>query len=349
MCEHMPSWLCFSWLVGNECKLCFQSCATCNGVGDAAYNNCLTCKSAFGFQGQNCEAFKSNWYIDVRNYKVCTSPDTSFCPNTHPYLLFTTKECIKDSCADHMLLEYEQYCVATCPSYYKTEGGKCVPIILPPIQIDKTKIVIDEPLNNFLNQFEDNIHNYYTIANQIVGDDFTIQMINSTLNPITKLGDTNINLLNCEDILRDSYELSNDESLVIVLIDLFTKKLLISQVEYAVYDQNFSKLDLSLCADVKIKVTSPIRNYSELNLTKGEEMQQKGIDIFNATDPCFNDICFPYQENDTDMIIADRRTDLYVNASFCDDGCLYNGINYTLMTVECICTPKKTIQPTLIH
>ena len=38
-----------------------------------------------------------------------------------------------------------------------------------------------------------------------------------------------------------------------------------------------------------------------------------------------------------DIIINDRRTDIYQNATFCQYGCKYKGVNYNLMVANCIC------------
>ena len=38
-----------------------------------------------------------------------------------------------------------------------------------------------------------------------------------------------------------------------------------------------------------------------------------------------------------DIILTDRRNDIYQEATFCQDGCTYDGINYDLMAANCIC------------
>ena len=49
-----------------------------------------------------------------------------------------------------------------------------------------------------------------------------------------------------------------------------------------------------------------------------------------------NDICYPYvNENNTDVILRDRRKDIFKNVTFCPTGYTYTGINYT--TSQAIC------------
>ena len=67
-----------------------------------------------------------------------------------------------------------------------------------------------------------------------------------------------------------------------------------------------------------------------------------GIDIFNASSDFFNDICFQYDNDDgKDIILNDRRTDIYQNISLCQDGCKYEGMDYDLMVSNCICNSSS--------
>ena len=76
----------------------------------------------------------------------------------------------------------------------------------------------------------------------------------------------------------------------------------------------------------------------ELNIQSAIDFADKGIDVFNPEDDFFNDICHQYDNSDgKDIILTDRRTDIYKNATFCEDGCTYIVMNYDLMTANCIC------------
>ena len=79
----------------------------------------------------------------------------------------------------------------------------------------------------------------------------------------------------------------------------------------------------------------------ELNIQSAISLSEQGIDIFNAGDAFFNDICHPYDEPDgRDITLNNRRTDIYQNATFCQYGCSYMGINYNLMVVNCKCNSR---------
>ena len=54
------------------------------------------------------------------------------------------------------------------------------------------------------------------------------------------------------------------------------------------------------------------------------DLSNKGIDVFNPEDDFFNDICHQYDNSEgKDIILNDRRTEIYKNATFCETGCIY--------------------------
>ena len=88
-----------------------------------------------------------------------------------------------------------------------------------------------------------------------------------------------------------------------------------AQVE--VYDSLGNKLDLSVCKE-NIKIMKYIGDVEELNIDSAKSLANQGVDVFNANDDFFNDICQSYDNNNgTDIVIKDRRADIYQNASFC--------------------------------
>ena len=178
---------------------------------------------------------------------------------------------------------------------------------------------------------------------EIDGDDYNIRI--SPVNLIDTFNSTYVEFSICEQILRKEYNLSENETITIlqIEIDKMNENALTNQVEYEIYNSNKTKLSLSYCKDVKIKVHYEIKDPSLINKTKVSQFSDLGIDIFNNKDSFFNDICHTYSDNDSDIILKDRVLDIYQNYSLCDNGCEYEQINIDLMTVICSCQIKTEI------
>ena len=207
--------------------------------------------------------------------------------------------------------------------------------------IQKSTNITKEELNKNL----DNIINNTEIGKkyEIDGDNYTIKI--SPINEQTK-NSTNIEFAECENILRKTYGLSNDSVLTVIQIELETnnEQSLINQVEYAVYDENKNQLDLSVCKDVKIKINYKITNSSLVDSELINTFNELGINVFNIEDDFFNDLCYPYSnENNTDLILKDRIKDIYQNYSMCDSNCDFQEINTETMMITCECEVKEEV------
>ena len=165
-----------------------------------------------------------------------------------------------------------------------------------------------------------------------------------------KLGISAVDLGNCTEVLKEHYSIPKEENLII--LNMETKKEenaknetndddksfnLGKKIHLEVYDVSGRKLDLSVCKE-DIKVLKYIGDAVEdLNIQSAMNFADKGIDVFNPQDKFFNDLCHPADTDGKDIILNDRRTDLYQNATFCEEGCTYTGMNYDLMVANCIC------------
>ena len=100
---------------------------------------------------------------------------------------------------------------------------------------------------------------------------------------------------------------------------LCNEKILNEQVECKIYDQNYKKIDLSVCNNIPIIVENKIINSSKLNIDKILELKNSGVDFLNIEDEFFNDMCMRCSDNGTnsDMILSDRVDDLFQNFSVC--------------------------------
>ena len=178
---------------------------------------------------------------------------------------------------------------------------------------------------------------------EINGNDYNIRI--SPVNLIDTFNSSYVEFSICEQILRKQYNLTNDEIITIlqIEIDKLNEKALTNQIEYEVFSSDKKKLNLSYCKDVKIKVNYKIKNPSIINKTMVSQYSDLGIDIFDNQHSFFNDICYSYSNTNSDIILKDRILDIYQNFSLCDNGCDYEEIDINSMTVICSCVVKDEI------
>ena len=179
---------------------------------------------------------------------------------------------------------------------------------------------------------------------EIFGNDYNIKISPINSNEYKNIS-TYIDFSNCENILREENKLSSSSILTVYQIEILNNndQSLINNIEYAVFDENLKRLNLLACENEIIEINYQI-NTSMINMTKVNYYSNLGIDILNIKDDFFNDICYPYSERDSDMILKDRVSDIYENYSVCENNCEYNGINLTENTVSCKCNIKIEVE-----
>ena len=197
---------------------------------------------------------------------------------------------------------------------------------------------------------EDLVKNFTEIINKIEigkkyefkGDDFLliIKPTNSSYLENT----THVNFTQCENLLREVLNISSSRILTFLQMEINNnnEKSLVNKVEYQVYDDNKTLLDLSICNDTNIKIFYTVKD-EQLNLLSYSSYKDLGIDIFNINDSFFNDICHPFSDSKNDIVLKDRIKDIFQNYSLCDEGCTYNEFIYEYNTISCDCKVKTNI------
>ena len=203
------------------------------------------------------------------------------------------------------------------------------------------EIKIDKKIEDIINDIDTALENYDVgKIYEIFGDDYNIKIspINTKANGKIL---TYIEFGKCENILREKNGLNSSSILTIYQIEIYNnnQQSLIYNVEYAVFNENKERLDLSVCQNELIEINYQI-NTSNINITKIAYYSDLGIDLFNIKEEFFNDICYSYSEDDKDIILNDRITDIFQNYSVCEENCDYNEINLTNSIVSCKCSVK---------
>ena len=199
--------------------------------------------------------------------------------------------------------------------------------------------VINQLKKNFI---ENAINSTYVIKSYFIVQVYNTS--NASLEIVAKNSNlSEIYLNNCENILRKIYNIPENEVLLIIRIDVQREDTTSYQVEYEIYSENLTELNLSYCKNENIIVKLP-HFINENLLNKCNKLNNFGYDFFNSNNSFYNNICTRYtSEYNTDMTINDRRKYYYTKELLCEENCNYVSYNCSNMKVTCDCPVKTQI------
>ena len=152
-----------------------------------------------------------------------------------------------------------------------------------------------------------------------------------------------IYLNECEALLLDYYNLTNDTILYIIGIDSPNKNTsyVVNVYNYGVFLESGYQLDhLKVCKDSKITISSPIKDSSSIKLDEASYFSDLGYgyDIYDKNNSFYNDRCAPASIDGNDITLSDRVKDFYPsNYNLCNDSCKYNSTDLVNQRFICIC------------
>ena len=310
----------------NIYKKCYYTCKTCNISGDDNFHNCIKCNDNFkiGIKNNNylnCyEACSNYYYLDDENNYHCTI--NSSCPKEYPRLNTNKMECNKnfiENIIEDLLIngedELENLSKEEEIEYY-----------------DNLILNIEKGLKeNYDTSKLDNGHDEVIKSGKVT---WTLTTLQNQMNNINR----NITLIllgECENILRNYYNITNNETIYMKKIEVAQEGFKIPKIEYDVYSllsgENLIKLNLSICENTKIVISIPIK----LN---------ESLDKLNSSSRYYNDICYTTTSEDgTDITLNDRKQDFVdKNKTVCQEDCVFSKYNNEKMKVECSCSIKKS-------
>ena len=210
-----------------------------------------------------------------------------------------------------------------------------------------TGLMTEEQIGQLYNQLKDNIlTSDYKGENKIIKTENVIFQI-STLDDQKNSDNpdvSSIDLGDCENELKKSSGIPEEMSLIVFKTDIKTEDLTQTFVQYEIYDpRNMNPLDLSICKDKKISVSTPVKLDSSTS-SLYDDLKNSGYDLFNENDDFYTDICSIYtSSNGTDMTLADRKKEIYStsgNKTLCQSGCELESYNSTNRKAKCECSPQ---------
>lgn len=318
---------------------CSDACLTCYSSSQSDTDtNCYTCNVGYVSHPKDpstcvleCNKESSHWYLDNNQYK-CT--DGLKCPSNYPIYNEEANKC-SDSCEDQLkpYLHNKTVCVSECPNN---------------TFIDKTnKKCFDIPPKITINQIDDLI---LALPKQAIlfTQNSTVYVYESSKEGFSAAKDlaiknnlSYVDLEECINVLKNVWNIDNDQNLIVALVELNRSTQITNQLEYMIYKQNGKKLDLSVCSNLNIRVNYYITDVSNISLDLAKELEEKGVDIYNGKDDFFNNFCLNFTSKyNTDVILKDRRLYYFKNVSYCELNCSYLHINIDEHRVECACPVK---------
>jgi hypothetical protein len=273
--------------------------------------------------GGKCYANCSYYYyvVNESNY-YCTN--NLSCPEEYPNLIETKKKCIKydflNSIQDMVKIE-------------RNESEKM------PKEEEEIKFC-DNILKNVEEGFTS--ENYDT-KNLDKGEDEVIKTEKMTITFTTSQNQKNninnnmstIDLGECETLLRNYYNMSNNETLYMKKIDIVQEGMKATKVEYDVYSKlngnNLVKLNLTVCGSTKISISIPL-------------IITESLDKLNTSSGYYNDICYTTTTEDgTDISLKDRQNEFSeTDKVVCQDDCDFSDYDYETSKAICSCEVKET-------
>ena len=325
--------------------ICHETCESCSSIpeknneGEIINQNCINCTDGYHLLSNTTNCYDDSilsrgYYLSSINYeyykcnhqcRTCKEISTNENPN-----------CL--SCSNNtFLFRLNNSCINSCPYNYEAnnELNKC-----------ELKNLEKASIEEFKNEIMNNISSFINSSNVINNTDFIAVIYdieNSNPKEQLKNGISAIDLGNCTNKIKEFYNI--DDFIVLNMESKYNKSenandnsLNIgknNQIE--IYNYSGKKLNLSICNE-DIKIMKYIGDIEKLDIESAMNLADKGIDVFNASDKFFNDLCHYYDNKDgKDIIITDRRNDIYQNVTFCQNGCEYMGMDYDLMAANCSC------------
>ena len=294
----------------------------------------LEANTKFEFQKTCYEKcpIKSEKSLERENY--CEA----ICDEDNPFELILTQECV-DYCDINDILT--GICITKYKGneYKQIEGSDFSNKVEKDIKEEEIKLQ-DKILDNIEKGFTSENFNTSDIENgkdAVIEDKKMTITLTTTDNQKGKEDNnmTNIDLGECEDLLRSTYKIPPDKKLYMKKIDVKQEGMKIPKVEYDVYCKlngtKLIKLNITYCKNIKIDLSVPVK------LTES-------IDILNSSSKYYTDICYTTtSETGTDIPLKDRKEEFVKNnKTVCQENCDFIDYDYQIQKAKCSCKVKES-------
>ena len=310
----------------NLYKNCYYTCKACKISGDNKNHNCLECNNNFSIKVNNNNYYNCyqeceyNYYFDIDGDYQCTLNQS--CPDDYPTLIEDKKECIKYD----INKIYEDIKKNEIQTLSKEEEIEYYDYILESIEAGFTS-------KNYDISDLDNGNDEMIDAGKIKITFTSVQnQDNNKFNNITS-----IHLGDCENSLRSHYNISDNETIYILKLDVEQDGMKIPKIEFKVYSKlngsNLVELNISVCERNKILLSIPLKIDEDINK-------------LNASSDYYKDKCYSASsDSGTDISIKDRQKEfIEKNRTACQEYCDFSYYDDKTQKANCSCIFKESYE-----
>ena len=298
-----------------------------------------------------CHDSDRKYYINGIN--ICYEQ----CPIGYDYKLndsLNSFECYNKCPSNYYEVENSKLCVKKCQYFFSVINyTKCECIFNLIKESDyNLQCDINIDLISYINSLSSNktnltksINKYLNFLKEYYPEIFTsLLMLNIVDSPQIDYDynkNSNISsviLGECENILKNYYNLNKNYPLVILLIETKSPtNAIVNSIQIEIYDQNKNKLDLSLCSNTPITIYYALNEDKTVNVDLVNNLQNIGYDLFNISSDFYTERCLNYYVNGNDVVVKDRVDDIYQNVSICESNCSFKEYYIENNRSKCSC------------
>ena len=340
-------------------KRCHPNCLRCYSKPlNNTYMNCKSCQYNY-FMTEDTNSCHNiildNYYLDVRTLRRCHrncylcfgSPLDRFhmncktCQN-NLYMTEDTNSCYR-RVIDNYYLDNNtlKRCPSNCLDCYSIEDNVTFYNCLACYEdwdVSADRETCHDFINkNFQNIFDLNISQTKDFYYELQMDQNFLQFTSTDyLKQNNYKNKTSINLGDCENILKKAYDIPENDSLYILIIDIEQKGMKIPKIEYEVYKidepNHLIKLNLNLCKNNKIEISIPVAINGS-------------IDLYNSSSGYYNNLCYTTTSiYGTDICLDDRREEfINNNLTLCEENCILIEYDNIYKNAKCSCDVKVNL------
>jgi len=210
--------------------------------------------------------------------------------------------------------------------------------------ITSSESFFDNLNNNITNNIKNNFINEFILENKFSNSTIYYYEITSNMEHLRDIY-KNITFIEfppeTNNLLIKYFNLDEKDKIFVLIIENLFKDLnwVTNNFDYKLFLENGTELNLTyIKEDFFANIYCPIIDFILANFEYCIYFKKQGYDIYNKKGNFYNDICSPAYLEKNDIIISDRKKDIYPNnATLCKENCEYKEVIIEEKRIICEC------------